>query len=40
MVLSDASMTRVSHEAYIKFEQGYEQKSFVDHLFEIFKGYC
>ena len=39
MVLSDC-MTRVSHEAYIKFEQGYQQKPFVDHLFEMFKEYC
>jgi LAGLIDADG DNA endonuclease family len=40
MVLSDATMYRVSREAYIKFEQGYLQKDFLFHLFELFKGYC
>lgn len=40
MVLSDATMYKVSREAYIKFEQGYIQKEFVDHLFELFKDYC
>lgn len=40
MVLSDAAMYRVSKEAYIKFEQGYIQKEFIDHLFELFKDYC
>jgi hypothetical protein len=40
MVLSDGSMSRVSKEAYIKFEQGYLQKPFLFHLFELFKNYC
>jgi len=40
MVLSDASMYKVSREALIKFEQGYQQLDFVQHLFEKFKGYC
>jgi hypothetical protein len=40
MVLSDATMYRVSGEAYIKFEQGHLQKEFLFHLFELFKGYC
>jgi len=32
-------MYRVSREAYIKFEQGYQQKEFIDHLFNQMKGY-
>jgi hypothetical protein len=40
MVLSDASMQRVSKEAYIKFEQGYAQRDFVFALFEAFAIYC
>ena len=40
MSLSDASVYKVSREAYIKFEQGYKQKEFLYHLFHLFKGYC
>lgn len=40
MILGDACMYKVSIEAYIKFEQGYKQKEFLNHLFEIFKMYC
>ena len=40
MVFGDATMYRVSREAYIKFEQGHQQKPFVDHLFDEFKVYC
>ncbi len=39
MILEDASMYKVSREAYIKFEQGYKQKLFVEHLFTIFRTY-
>ena len=40
IVLGDASMSKVSKEAYVKFEQGYTQERFVEHLFELFKQYC
>lgn len=40
MILSDAGMSRRSNEALIKFEQGYQQKDFIDHLFDIYKPYC
>ena len=40
MILGDATMYKVSREAYIKIEHGYKQKLFVDHLFDIFKGYA
>lgn len=40
MVLSDATMYRVSHEALVKFEQGANQKEFLFHLFQECKGYC
>ena len=39
IVLSDATIYHISKEAYIKFEQGYAQKNFVDHLFTIIKEY-
>ena len=39
MILNDASMYKVSREAYIKFEQGHKQKIFLDNLFSIFKTY-
>lgn len=39
MVLGDATMYHVSREAYIKFEQGWKQKPFIDHLFEVFRSY-
>lgn len=39
MILGDATMYRVSREAYIKFEQGYKQKDFLDTLFAIFNRY-
>lgn len=40
MMLGDASIYKVSREAYIKFEQGHKQDAFARHLFEIFKTYC
>ena len=43
MVLSDATMYRVSHEALVKFEQGGrspDQKEFLFHLFQECKEYC
>jgi hypothetical protein len=40
MILGDASVYKVSSEAYLKFEQGYKQKQFIDHLFHTFKNYC
>jgi len=40
MILSDACMYKKSTEALIKFEQGYLQKEFLFHLFDIFKLYC
>lgn len=39
MILGDACMYKVSREAYIKFEQGYKQKMFIDNLFTIFSTY-
>lgn len=40
MVLSDATMYRVSKEALVKFEQGADQKEFLFHLFSECKEYC
>jgi hypothetical protein len=40
MLLGDATMYHVSREAYIKFEQGWKQKAFVYHLFDMFCVYC
>lgn len=40
IILSDASMYRVSRDAYLKFEQGAHQKEFLLHLFDICKEYC
>ena len=40
MILSDATMYRISHEALIKFEQGVNQKDFLFHLFQECKEYC
>ena len=40
MVLSDASIYKTSREAHIKFEQGYKQKAFLNHLFTLFSLYC
>ena len=39
MILGDVSMYKVSREAYMKFEQGYKQKLFIDHFFTIFGKY-
>ena len=39
MILGDASMYKISREAYIKFEQGYKQKILLDGLFSIFNTY-
>jgi hypothetical protein len=39
MLLGDATMYKVSRNALIKFEQGYRQESFTDHLFNLFKDY-
>lgn len=40
MVLSDASLSKTSNNAIIKFEQGYLQEDFLYHLFDLFKAYC
>lgn len=43
MVLSDATMYRVSHEALVKFELHFvraDQKEFLFHLFQECKEYC
>ena len=40
IVLSDATMYHVSKNAYIKFEQGVDQKEFLFHLFDMCKDYC
>src|SRR5258708_37685733 len=39
MLLGDATMYKVSKNALIKFEQGYQQASFVNDLFDLFKNY-
>lgn len=40
MILGDATMYYVSHDALIKFEQGVKQKEFLFHLFDLFSRYC
>lgn len=40
MVLSDATMFRINHDALVKFEQGADQKEFLFHLFPECKEYC
>ena len=40
MLLGDATMSYVSHNALIKFEQGVKQKEFLFHLFDVFSRYC
>jgi hypothetical protein len=40
MLLGDACMYKVSKQAYIKFEQGFKQQLFLEHLFLHFKKYC
>ena len=40
MVLSDATMYRVSREALVKFEQGGRSPEFLFHLFQECKEYC
>ena len=40
MVLGDATMAKPYKTAHIKFEQGYKQKDFVFHLFQLFSKYC
>lgn len=39
MLLGDATMYKVSKNALIKFEQGYLQESFINHLFALYKEY-
>ena len=39
MILGDASISKVSREAHIKFEQGYKQEAFLYHLFHQFHLY-
>lgn len=39
MILGDASIYKVSREAYMKFKQGHKQSFFLHHLFCIFKTY-
>lgn len=40
MILSDACMYKKSNHSLIKFEQGYAQEEFLNHLFDLFKPYC
>ena len=40
MILGDASIYKVSNQAYIKFEQGYKQQAFLENLFDNLKTYC
>lgn len=40
MILGDASIYKISTQAYIKFEQGYKQQAFLENLFDNFKKYC
>lgn len=40
MILSDACMYKKSNHSLIKFEQGYAQEEFLNHLFSLFKSYC
>ena len=40
MILSDACMYKKSNHSLIKFEQGYAQDEFLNHLFYLFKSYC
>lgn len=40
MILGDAYLSKQRISAHIKFEQGYNQKEFVYHLFALFKEYC
>lgn len=40
MILGDASLSKQGVSAHVKFEQGYQQKEFVLHLFSLFKRYC
>lgn len=40
MILGDASIYKTSFDSHIKFEQGYKQQAFIEHLFAIFKKYC
>lgn len=40
MILGDASIYKIGHEAFIKFEQGYQQEEFLRDQFGLFKIYC
>lgn len=37
MILSDACIINTGKYPYIKFEQGFDQKEFVENIFDIFK---
>ncbi len=39
MILGDATVFKQSKEAGVKFEQGYKQHSFMEHLFALFSVY-
>ena len=39
MVLGDASLFKYSHHSGIKFEQGFQQKEFLFHLYNLFSNY-
>ena len=39
LILGDVGLHKVGKEAYIKFEQGYKQKFFIEDLFDKFKLY-
>lgn len=40
MALGDATHSKSHVSTHLKFEQGYKEKSFLDHLYSLFKGYC
>ncbi len=40
MVLSDATMFKMGTHAGVKFEQGYQQREFVYHLYHKYSNYC
>lgn len=40
MILGDATISYVSREALIKFQQGVKKKDFLFHLFHLFSRYC
>ena len=39
MILGDAHICKINKEAFIRFEQGYKQQAFLEHLFDKFSLY-